>query len=559
MNTYPPKASQMTSSSHDRHDNLKAPEIHEHRKPTKRISLSRVALLLIGTAMIGQVLGFLRTKLINANFDNPHTPLAERAGVYFAAFNIPDLFFYTIAAGALGVAFMPYLADHLHRGDRRGMWELSASLMNLLALIMLVVGIVIFAFAHPLIHLVAPGLLPEQKQNAVTLMRFLALNPFLFTISGIMTSAQQTIGRFFFYAVAPLFYNLSIIASIYVFKGTSVGIVGLGIGALIGGILQLIIVSIGLVGTDFHWHPKIMWRNKDFRSMLRQLPPRSLDQGIDQVQSVVDTRFASTIGGATAISNYNNAFILHTAPILLLGTAISTAAFPRLNERLSQGRPDLFRKDFLHTLRVIIWLTTPVVVVAFFARGYLARLIFSQNAPDIALVFGFLVVAIFFRTIYSLISRWFYSQKDTVTPLLVSLFTILLNVILAYALSRPSSYGLPGLAIAQSVVATVEVTILFIIMVIRDHRLIDIAFWGAMAKIVSVTGFSVTAAFVTVTLYPLGINDRGFVTLGTKLALIALITFSVHIGISAIFDLEEVRPIFRRVRKIVYKSIGQPY
>jgi putative peptidoglycan lipid II flippase len=293
--------------------------------------------------------------------------------------------------------------------------------------------------------------------------------------------------------------------------------------------------------------------------MLRQLPPRSLDQGIDQVQSVVDTRFASTIGGATGISNYNNAYILHTAPILLLGTAISTAAFPRLNERLSMGRPDLFRKDFLRTLRLIIWLTTPVVVVSFFARGYLARMIFSQNAPEIALVFGFLVVAIFFRTIYSLISRWFYSQKDTVTPLVVSIFVVLLNIGLAYMLSRPGAYGIAGLAIAQSIVATVEVTILFTIMLIRDHKLIDRLFWQAIAKIISVTGFSVLAAFTTVTLYPLGIADRGFVTLGTKLALLTLITFSVHIGISAVFDLDEVRPIFKRLRKIVYKSIGQPY
>ena len=169
-------------------------------KITKRISLSSVTLLLIGTAMIGQVLGFLRTKLINANFDNPHTPIAEKAGVYFAAFNIPDLFFYTIAAGALGVAFMPYLADHLHKGDRKGMWALSASLMNFLALLMLIVGLVILVFANPLIHLVAPGLTPDQKHNAVILMRFLALNPFLFTISGIMTSAQQTIGRLFLFS-----------------------------------------------------------------------------------------------------------------------------------------------------------------------------------------------------------------------------------------------------------------------------------------------------------------------------------------------------------------------
>ncbi|HSH55945.1 MAG TPA: lipid II flippase MurJ, partial [Candidatus Limnocylindrales bacterium] len=399
-------------------------------KQSKRISIGNVAGLLVAAALIGQVLGFLRTKLINANFDNPATPVSERAGVYFAAFNIPDFFFYTIAAGALGVAVMPYLADHLHKGDKRGMWELSNSILNLLAIIMLIVGIFILIFAHPLIDLlVHDGLTPDQKYNAATIMRFLALNPFLFTVAGILTSAQQTMGRFFFYAVAPLFYNVSIIISIYVFKDTEIGIVGLGIGALAGGILQLLIVCLGLIGTDFHYRPKIIWRSRDFKAMLRQLPSRSLDQGVDQVQSIVDTRFAATIGGAAGISNYNNAYILHTAPILLLGTAISTAAFPRLNARLAEGKVDRFRSEFLKTLRVLVWLTIPVVIVAFYARGYLARLIFSQNAPDIALLFGFLTVAIFFRTVYAIISRWFYAQKDTWTPLVVSIFIIVLNII----------------------------------------------------------------------------------------------------------------------------------
>ncbi|MDB5181978.1 MAG: integral rane protein MviN [Candidatus Saccharibacteria bacterium] len=527
-------------------------------KKSKRISIGNVAGLLVATALIGQLLGFLRTKLINANFDNPHTPLGERAGVYFAAFNIPDFFFYTIAAGALGVAVMPYLADRLHKGDKRGMWELSTSILNLLAMIMLFVGIIIILFAQPLIELVAPGLNAEQQHNGATLMRWLALNPFLFTVSGILTSAQQTIGRFFFFAIAPLFYNISIIISIYIFKDTSVGIIGLGIGALIGGILQLLVVSAGLIGTNFHWKPKIVWKSEDFRSMLRQLPPRSLDQGADQVQSMVDTRFASVIGGATGISNYNNAYVLHTAPILLLGTAISTAAFPGLNQRLSQGRNDLFRKDFLKTLRVIIWLTIPVVIIAFYARGYLARFIFSQNAPEIATIFGFLTVAIFFRTIYSIISRWFYAQKDTVTPLIVSIFVILLNIILAYLLSRPSSYGIAGLAIAQSLVATIEVLILSGVMVARDHKLLDLRFWTGIAKIVSVAGFSLVAGFIMISIYPLGIDDRGF-AVATKLTFISMVVLSVHVGVSALFGLEEVRPVFKRIKTILFKSIGIPY
>ena len=78
---------------------------------------------------------------------------------YFAAFNIPDFFFYTIAAGALSVAFIPVLADHLQKGDKQAAVRLTNSLLNFLALLMAFVGVIIFVFARPLIHrIVAPGL-----------------------------------------------------------------------------------------------------------------------------------------------------------------------------------------------------------------------------------------------------------------------------------------------------------------------------------------------------------------------------------------------------------------
>lgn len=528
------------------------PSTNESSKSKKgRLSISNVAALLVATSLVGQVLGILRTKLVNANF--PITG-PESTDAYFAAFNVPDFFFFTLAAGALGVAFMPVLSDRLHRGDRKGVWDLSASLMNLLAIVMGVVGVIMLVFAEPLIkYIVAPGLSPEQLDNAATIMRFLSFNPLLFSLSGVLTSVQQTMGRFFFFAMAPLFYNLSIIASIYLFKD-NIGLVGLGLGALIGAIVQLLVVMTGLWKLGFHWRPHINWHSADFRTILRNLPPRSLDQGIDQINSIVETRIASGLGSG-AVTFYNNAFILSTAPIMLIGTAISTAAFPRLNARLSQGRPDLFRKDFLMVLRAMIWLAAPVVVVSFFARGYLARLIYSNGSPEIAIIFGFLTAAIFFRIVYAIISRWFYAQKDTKTPLFVSLFVIALNIVLAYLLARPSAYGVAGLAIAQSIVAAVEVFMLSVIMLIRDHKLFDANFWGGVLRIVSVTGFSIVAAFIMISLYPLGINDRGIFTLGVKLALITGVTFGVHVSVSALFDLEEAKPVFRRLRNIILKPI----
>jgi putative peptidoglycan lipid II flippase len=520
-------------------------------RANKRISLSSAATLLIATSMLGQMLGFLRVKLINANFSAVGP---QSTDTFFAAFKIPDFFFLTLAAGALSVAFIPVLSDHFEKNDRKGAWNITSSLINLLAIIMFIVGLAIFIFAKPLLHnIVAPALTPAQLNNSVMIMRIIAFNPLLFTLGGILMSVQQTRGRFFFYAMAPLVYNLSIIISIFAFRN-NIGIVGLGIGALAGAAFQVVIALFGMFGIKFRYRLKIDFKDKDFHVVLKNLPPRSIDQGVDAINSIAETNFARRLGEGN-ISYYENAYILHTAPILLIGTAISTAAFPRLSERMSQHRPDLFRRDFLKILRAMIWIAMPVVVISFFSRGYLARMIFAKDAPQIALIFGFLTGAILFRTIYTMLSRYFYAQKDTVTPLLISLFAIGLNLYLAYSLSKPTSYGVAGLAFAQSIVAAVEVGIMAIIMLKRDHKLFDRNFVGGISRILSVTGFAVVAAFIMISLLPLNAADKGFITLGSKLALISVVTLLVYVGMSSLFGLEEAQPVIAKAKTIILKPV----
>ena len=279
-----------------------------------------------------------------------------------------------------------------------------------------------------------------------------------------------------------------------------------------------------------------------------------MDQGIDSINSIVEINRATRIGVGAA-SYYTYATTLQGVPITLFGTSIATAAFPRLAERLAQKRPDLFEKDFLKITRLMFWIAMPVVVVSYFGRGYLARLLYGQSAPTVALIFGYLAVAILFRILYSIISRWFYAQKDTKTPLFVSLFAIALNIFLVFSLAKPSTYGVTGLALAQSIVAVTEVSILVIIMLIREPMLLNRAFWGAIMRIVSVTGFSVVATFIMVSLLPLEVADRGFITLGFKLGLIGLVTAGVHIAISALFGLEEAEIFLTRAREIIMRPI----
>ncbi len=521
------------------------------RRATSKLTVSGAAMLLMGVVLVNQLLGFLRTRFIAANITKLDPGASD---AFFAAFQFPDFFYYTIAAGVLGVALIPFLSDRLHAGDKKGMWELTNSLINVLTIVLLAIGVAIIVFANPLIHILAPKLPAQHINEAVMIMRLIALNPLLFTLSGIVTSVQQTYGRFFFYAIAPLFYNVCIILSIFLLYD-KVGVIGLGIGALVGAVLQLLIALTGLVGLGYRYSPRILWKSARLHQVLRQLPPRSLDQGIDQINSIVEVNRAQSLNIQGSISNYNFAFSLQNVPVMLLGNAVAVAAFPRLTERLSQGRPDLFKRDFLQILGVMIWMALPVVVISYFARAYLARLIYGDAKQEIALIFGFFAAAIFFRIIYSMFSRYFYSYKNTIVPLMVSILAIGLNIYLAFVLANPDAYGLPGLAIAQSIVAAVEVVILGTIIVIRDRKFFTRQFIDSLTRMVSATGFAVVAAYVAIQFLPLNVGDRGFVTLGGKLAVISIMTFSVYIVVSLLLRLQEPRPVLERAMRIVLKPI----
>ena len=82
---------------------------------------------------------------------------------------------------------------------------------------------------------------------------------------------------------------------------------------------------------------------------------------------------------------------------------------------------------------------------------------------------GSLVVAILFRSVYYIAARSFYAQQDTKTPLYISIFSIGLNIILAIWFTSASGLdmGAYGLAWAQSLMAAVEVFILFVVMSFR--------------------------------------------------------------------------------------------
>ncbi|MGB3945754.1 MAG: lipid II flippase MurJ [Candidatus Saccharimonadales bacterium] len=527
------------------------------KRANRKLTVRFAAVLIAASTMTSMLFGFLRERLLNGYYYDTY-PVGLDA--YTAAFILPDFMYFILVSGALSVTFIPVFNQRLAGGNKKSAWELSTSMINLMALATLVASILIIIFAEPLIRfIIAPGLSESGTALAVSMMRVIAVNPFLFAVATVIASIQQALGRFTFYALAPTIYNIGIIIGILFFTGGinifgwqvfEGGIMGVALGVVLGSVLQLVISSIGLIGLGLDYRFKIYWRNKGFRKVLSLLPARSLDQGMDYLVGIVETNLASRMAAGT-VRAYNQAMTLQMAPINLIGVAISTAAFPKMTERLSSGRSDLFMSELRAILRVIIWLSLPVAIITFFTRGYLVNFIQPGGDTLMAGLLGALVIAILFRSVYYIAARTFYAQQDTKTPLYISIFSIGLNIILAIWFTSGLDMGAYGLAWAQSIMAAVEVFILFAVMVVRFPGLLDKGFWNAVWRMASATGFMAIVSYLLVLLMPLQSgDDSSFYFTFPKFIVITAVSFAVYVAFSRLLKLEEANPVIRTLQRL---------
>lgn len=527
----------------------------------RKLPVKVAAVVLASSTLVSALLGIFRDRLLNSYYLDTYPTGID---AYTAAFTIPDFMFFILTSGALAVSFIPVFNQRLSSGNKKSAWELSSSLLNLMALLTLGASLLIMIFADPLVkYIVGPGLDESGTILAINMMRVIAINPFLFSISTILSSIQQALGRFVFYALAPAIYNVGILIGITVFTdGINIfgwqvfegGIMGVALGVVFGAVLQLIVSLVGLFGLGFDYNFKINWKNQGFRSVLKLLPPRSLDQGIDYVNTLVTTNLSSRMG-AGALRSYQQAYNLSTMPVNLIGVAISTAFFPKLTEEVGDGKEAKFRQTFHTALSTIIWIAMPISVIAFFGRGYVVSFIKNGGDPLIASVLATLVLTIFAHSIFHIASRGFYAKQDTKTPFLVSIIAVGLTIALCIVFTLLGC-GPEGLGWAQSIGAVLEIIILLGSLQKRsDNKLFDHDFWRGIGKMFFATAISGCVAYSMTKFFPLmATDDSLFVTL-PKFCLITAASIIAYVLAGYFLNIEQVKPIFERLKKILFKNV----
>ena len=109
-----------------------------------KMSIKTAAVVIASSTLISALLGIFRDRWLNTMYYDTYPSALD---AYTAAFTVPDFLFFIITSGALAVTFIPVFNQRLVAGNKKSAWELSGSILNLLALLCLVSSIIIMIFA----------------------------------------------------------------------------------------------------------------------------------------------------------------------------------------------------------------------------------------------------------------------------------------------------------------------------------------------------------------------------------------------------------------------------
>jgi len=415
-------------------------------------------------------LGFIRQVIIARTFG-----LSPELDAFNAANNLPDLLFALISGGALSMALIPVLTEHLEKDGSRTAWDLFSRIGNLLFIVTAGFSILIAIFAKQIISSdlgIAPGFNANQQALVTELMRMNLIATLLFSLSGLVIAGLQANQHFLLPALAPSMYDVGTLFGVIVLVpktgltlgGVTLPAFGLGVhglvyGTILGAVLFFMVQIPGLIHFKFKWTPRINLRNSSVQQVIRLMLPRIGTVFFIQLIFIAQDNLASgLIAGSVTALVYGWLFM--QVPESLIGTAIGTALLPTISEQIARGEEQAFRQSLNATVRTILALTLPSTALLFVGiRPLVAILGFDPAGTELVVwTVRAYMAGLVGHSLLEVAARAFYAQQKAITPLLTSGATAV--VFLLFGILLTPAFGAPGIGLANTLAFTGEALVL---------------------------------------------------------------------------------------------------
>jgi len=384
---------------------------------------------------------------------------------FFVAFAIPNFFRRLMGEGALGVAVVPVYVRYL----KGNMEEAKKALRSLLgATILILLGIVILGviFSPLLVKLQMFGWRGKEVFDLTVSLTRICF-PYLFMISlvALFMGILNSHGHFFAPAVSPVFLNLSLILSaLFLTSFFNPPIKALGIGVLLGGLLQLVLQVPFLHKNGLSLKPDFDLKHPATKETWKLMLPMLIGLSVFQINQIVDRIFASFLPHGS-VSYLYYADRIFELPIGLFAVGMGVAVLPNFSKKISERKLDEFKKEVNLSLRWILFLTIPISFFFIFFGLPIVAVLFQHGSfgPEETVKTSSALLA-YSISIWAyggihVLGRAFYAQKETRIPVRSAMVASVLNFFGDWILVGPLKHT--GLALATSGSAILNFFILF--------------------------------------------------------------------------------------------------
>lgn len=440
--------------------------------------LSAATLIMI-MIIASRILGLIRQRIL-ANYFAP-----DQLSLFFAAFRLPDTIFEVLVFGTFSSAFIPVFTKALKEGEKRA-WEIAGRVVTVGLLIFGLMAIGLAIWAPQIYSAIAPGYSDPETAQIANLARILFAAQGFFVVSYVLTGVLESLRRFLVPALAPLFYNIGIIAGT-IFLTPYIGLMAPAVGVVIGALAHFLVqypLSRKL-GFRFVWDLK---KDEGVGKIGHLALPRVIDLAFDQIGKTTEL-FLSSIISQAAYTYYIFANTLQLLPVTLIGTSLAKAVLPLLSR--ADGDVPQYRKILHVAVFQAMFLTLPMSAALIVLRIPIVRIIYGTKIFDweatvqTGMVLSVYAVGIVSQTLMAVLARAFFALHDTKTPVKVSFVGLALLVIGDFFLVLRLHLPVWALAASFSFSTIVEAIILVILINKKIGEVINKSFFVHLVQIFS--------------------------------------------------------------------------
>jgi putative peptidoglycan lipid II flippase len=400
------------------------------------------AVLVAAGIFLTRISGFVREKVFAHFLGN-----SDAAGIYRAAYRIPNILQNLFGEGVLSASFIPVYARLLAENDEETAGRVAGIVATLLALtisILVLIGVLLTPW---LLVVIAPGYHGAVRDLTITVVRIMWPGIGILVLSAWCLGILNSHHKFFLSYVAPMFMNIVLIATL-VFFGRRTDdhslVVIAAWGVVAGALAQFGIQLPAVFRYGKHMRFAINTMIEPVREVIRNFTPVVIGKGVVQMSGYIDSLLATLLGTA-AVSALAYAQIVSFLPISLFGMSVAAAELPQLSrmtgthEEIAAG----MRRRMERGLRQIAFFVVASAVAFIMIGDAIVAALYQGgrfHRDDTLIVWYILIgstLGLLAITLGRLYSNAFYALRDTKTPLRYAMIRVALTAALGWIFALP--------------------------------------------------------------------------------------------------------------------------